>query len=270
MSTANGSQRRRGVRASRAKLVHALSEAGFKTQAALAEHIADIEGLDTAPKDAVNRVFREMPVDPTTIERLARALGVEAHTLYKTADEEELALADDSAPSRRKPVASLAYIGAAVVALIIVIAIQISFRVDRQAAPDESHVDAASQPAALDLGTPTLAVIPFIDDADGAFARALRRELEKHFNVARPTSETLTRSRDPVEVATRLRTDVVIDGDVRKVGRLSAVRVYLYRGGVRQQVWADSVPSVALADSRARIAAETALAARKAIGMPVP
>ena len=89
MSTGNGPQRRRGVRASRAKLVHALAEAGFRTQAALAEHIADVEGLDTPPKDVINRVFRELPVDPTTVERVARALGVEAHTLYKSADEEE-------------------------------------------------------------------------------------------------------------------------------------------------------------------------------------
>ena len=57
------------MRASRAKLAHALTEAGLKTQAALAERIADIEGLDAAPKDVVNRVFRELPVDPTTLER---------------------------------------------------------------------------------------------------------------------------------------------------------------------------------------------------------
>ncbi|RZV37242.1 MAG: hypothetical protein EX272_05810, partial [Chromatiales bacterium] len=84
MSPANSGQRNRGIRASRAKLTHALTEAGLKTQVALAERIADIESLETAPKDVVNRVFRELSVDLTTIERVARALGVEAHTLYKT------------------------------------------------------------------------------------------------------------------------------------------------------------------------------------------
>ncbi|HNP62803.1 MAG TPA: hypothetical protein PKH39_02655, partial [Woeseiaceae bacterium] len=88
MSSPRNSQRHRGVRASRAKLAHALAEAGLKTQVALAERIADIEDLDAAPKDAVNRVFRELPVDPATLERVARALGVEAYALYKSADEE--------------------------------------------------------------------------------------------------------------------------------------------------------------------------------------
>ena len=41
--TQNGS-RKRGVRASRARLYHALTEAGFRSQAALAEKIADLEG----------------------------------------------------------------------------------------------------------------------------------------------------------------------------------------------------------------------------------
>lgn len=81
--------RRRGVRASRMRLNRALVESGLKSQAALADRIADLEGLDAAPKDLVNRVFRELPVDPQSLERLARALGVPAHTLYKTADELE-------------------------------------------------------------------------------------------------------------------------------------------------------------------------------------
>jgi len=76
--------KRRGVRASRLKLAHALAESGLpkKTQAALADRIADMEGLDAAPKDLVSKVFREQPVDLLTLERIARALGVEAETLY--------------------------------------------------------------------------------------------------------------------------------------------------------------------------------------------
>lgn len=77
--------------------MQALFNAGLKTQTALAERIADIEGLDAAPKDLVNRVFREVAVDPATIERLAQALGVESHTLYLTKSERdsELELASD-------------------------------------------------------------------------------------------------------------------------------------------------------------------------------
>ena len=250
--------------------MHALAEAGLKTQAALAERIADIEGLDAVPKDAVNRVFRELPVDPTTVERIARALDVEAHTLYKTADEEELSLADGASMASQKQISTYVYIGAAAVVLLIVVAMQYSFRVDAPTATETTTSEVVQEPAVLEMGAPTLAVIPFADDSDNAFTNALRDVLELHFNVARSTADVLTRSRDPVEAAARLRADVVIDGDFSVVGRLSAVRVYLYKSGVRQQIWADSVPTVSLPDAMARIAEETGLAVSKTVGIPMP
>lgn len=80
------SDRRRGVAASRAKLNQALAASSLpkKTQAALAERIADIEGLDAAPKDLVSRVFRGVPVDAQSLERVARALNVPADSLFDT------------------------------------------------------------------------------------------------------------------------------------------------------------------------------------------
>ena len=193
MSPGNGPQRRRGVRASRAKLVHALTEAGFRTQAALAEHIADIEDLETPPKDVINRVFRELPVDPTTIERVARALGVDAHTLYKSADEEDPVGVDVESP--QPPNKAWIIIVAATV--VLAIAFAIGFRLDAPASIDD--VDATPDP--LDMGAATLAVIPFDGDDDSAFANALRSTLDLYFNVARPTADALIRSRDPVEPA---------------------------------------------------------------------
>ncbi|OKY27174.1 lipopolysaccharide assembly protein LapB [Thalassotalea sp. PP2-459] len=80
-------QRKRGIKASRVKLEHALFAAGFKTQAALAEHIANIEQLESAPKDMVNRVFREKAVSAASIERIAAALNVDAYTLYLTQED---------------------------------------------------------------------------------------------------------------------------------------------------------------------------------------
>lgn len=83
----NQRMRIRGVRASRVKLNRAMAEAGIKTQAALAERIADLEGIDSAPKDLVSRVFRGKWVDPLSLERVARALNITAHGLYLSSDE---------------------------------------------------------------------------------------------------------------------------------------------------------------------------------------
>lgn len=268
MDPSRNGQRNRGVRASRARLAHALTAAGLKTQVALAERIADIEGLDAAPKDVVNRVFRELPVDPTTIERVARALGVDAYSLYKTADEEDMGSPDngDSDPAQSR----VLFAGiAAVVLLAGVLGVRWWFAPAE--APDPgAEPPAIKAPVALDMGTPTLGVIPFVGDENSAFSNSLRKVLDDHFNVARPTADTFARSRNPAEVATQLRTEVVVDGDIKQVGRLTAVRVYLFRAGVRQQVWADSTPTVAFPEALASIAADAALAVRRAVGMPVP
>jgi len=59
------------------------SELRRKTQAAIAERIADLEELDTVPRDLVSRVFREQAVDAPSIARIAAALGVDPLSLYK-------------------------------------------------------------------------------------------------------------------------------------------------------------------------------------------
>jgi tetratricopeptide (TPR) repeat protein len=75
-------KRKRGKRASREKLEMAMLSAGIKTQASLADKIAETENLASPPKDTVNRVFREQFVSPATIVRIARILQVEPASLY--------------------------------------------------------------------------------------------------------------------------------------------------------------------------------------------
>lgn len=81
--------RKRGVKASRAKLETAMIEAGFKTQAALAYQIEKNESLSSPPKDTVNRAFRQEYVSPNTIARIAKALNVEPYTLYMSQKESD-------------------------------------------------------------------------------------------------------------------------------------------------------------------------------------
>lgn len=81
-------RKNRGVRCDRTKLDAALAASSLvkKTQIAVAEAIADAEQLDSVPKDLVSKLFREHPVDPQTVERVASVLNVSATSLYKNAD----------------------------------------------------------------------------------------------------------------------------------------------------------------------------------------
>src|SRR5690606_14364666 len=121
----------------------------------------------------------------------------------------------------------------------------------------------------LDLGDPRLVVLPIAGDSDDALGDALREALGRSFSVAAKTASVLTRELDSRSVAARLRTDVIAEGDVGSVGRLSGVRFYLFVNGVRAQMWAESLPSVALADALPAIAENVERAVKRTAGMEV-
>ena len=79
-------KRKRGIKASREKLESAMLAAGFETQLDLALQIASNENLNKPPRDLVNKVFREQAVSPHNLARIAKALGVDAYTLYLSGD----------------------------------------------------------------------------------------------------------------------------------------------------------------------------------------
>ena len=279
MHEPNNKQRRRGVQASRVRLTKALTDAGLRTQAALAERIADMEDLDSPPRDAVSRAFRELPVELTTLERIARALNVEVHTLYLTASEaadarpdprrespadeqrNDTAHDDDDEPQPRE-MDGLTML----FALIIVAVLSAYWFYDRmQNAPKDQPQTGMSQPL-LDLGTAKLVVQPVEGDDSGQLANALRKQLAEHYSVASPTAGALTSNLATNETAETLRTDGVVEGELVTVGRLSAVRVYLYAADQRHQVWAESFPAVAFADQLEHIATNVSNAVLRATG----
>lgn len=249
--------RRRGVRASKIKLLRALTEAGLKTQAALAERIADREGLDAPPKDVVNRVFREQPVDPVTLERVARALGVEAYELYLTsatptvepaaadgaasgdAPPEGAAAAEAKSPrSRRLRSAALIAAGCAALALG-------AWSWNRTSVPLPVAATRES-PAPLKprFGRFKVAIMQFKGDAEGQFAVLLHDRLEKTLGVTSAALPLIAANEDRGELAQRFRVDAVLDGEVVRVGQLQAVRVHAYvdARGRRQQIWGETLP----------------------------
>ncbi|HEX7122056.1 MAG TPA: tetratricopeptide repeat protein, partial [Gemmatimonadaceae bacterium] len=262
--------RRRGVRASRAKLYRALSDAGLKTQAALAERIADQEGLESPPKDTINRVFRELPVEVQTLERVARALGVEAYSLYRSSDEAALfgpadeanrapggradAAPDDAAAEaagghgRPAPWAAIgAGLAAALIAALLIVSV-----LPLEETEGGARID--SRQPHLDLGRRTLQVLSIEGDESGLLAEAIREQLGEHFQVASATAGVLTEALPPHAAARRLRTDVTIDGAIVLVGRLAGLRFHALEGGVRRLVWAESLPQAALPEHYGSVA----------------
>jgi len=269
MTESDPRSRRRGVRASRQKLARALAAAGFKTQAALAERIADLEGLDAAPKDIVSRVFREQPVDPATLERVARALQTESYLLYLTAEDEtesavpkvdaEPAAVEDvptvaaplpvsiptvSVKTPSTPVwRSIAAFVLVLVGLAAVIAAGAWYLIPR--GHDSASVSAA-QPAPLKprFGRFKVAITEFKNDEEGELAVLVRERLERTLGVASAALPAITGHEDRAELATRFRVDALIDGEVVRVGQLLAVRAYAYvdARGRREQIWAESLP----------------------------
>ena len=270
MATGNQQSRKRGVRASRPRLYHALTEAGFRSQAALAERIADLEGLDQAPKDLVSRVFREQPVELQTLERVARALDTEAWTLYKTADEPE----PEAAPNGTAlplPATELAIPRRALPALLVLTVFAAGLWWFT-ATPDRQQAESAAAPAgagSLLLRTqPTLVLQSFSRDAEGRVTEALRRELDDRFRLASPTAAMLVDALEPGDAGQRLRAQAVVDGEVHTLGRFAGIRVYLYTGGLRQQVWAETIPATDLARRSDEAARRAARAIAHTLGFP--
>jgi len=269
--------RRRGVRASRIKLTKALTEAGLKTQAALAERIADLEGLSAAPKDIVNRVFREQPVDAATLERVARALGVEAYTLYLTGNtpppEEATVPVGEPAPSsapEEQPARPTRSGWIAVAAGIAAIALAAAFWLAPRSS--EPPAQTASQLPSLQpkFGRFRVAVTAFNGDIDGAFGEAVRERLEKTLGVASAGLPLIADPNDRAEIAARFRADLVLDGEIARVGQWIGVRAFAYveSRGRREQIWAESFQ--ASAQERYLQAAEDRIVAavHRLLGMP--
>jgi tetratricopeptide (TPR) repeat protein len=260
-SSGQETQRRRGVRASRAKLTRALTDAGLRTQAALAERIADLEGLDSAPKDMVSRAFRELPVELQTLERIARALGVEAWTLYRSADEEVLPEPAPASDARSAP--RPAWLALSVMLSMAALGGVGWLLMEREPAPDEA---ADASPPMLTLGAESLVVMPFEDDDDAELARLVRERLSKHFAVAEGSAAVLVRGLDPAEAAERLRTDAAVHGEIVRVGRLAGLRFGIVADGARHQLWAESMPAEQVETALPAVAERVAAAARRAVG----
>lgn len=297
MSEADSRTRRRGVRASRHKLTRALTAAGLKTQAALAERIADLEGLDSAPRDIVSRVFREQPVDPTTLERIARALRTDAYLLYLNSDETNdgpvtrpvAATAQEppaaivgpppsvqpgvppaSAPAARTPVVlswrSMAVLIVLCIALASLIGVGAWYLWPRGA---QDEPTAGLAPLKPRFGRFKVAITQFAGDENGELAVLVRERLSGTVGVSSAALSVIAGGEDRAEVAQRFRVDALIDGEIVQVGQMIGVRAFAYvdARGRREQIWAESFPVSSLARKMPGAADNITAAVHRLFGM---
>jgi tetratricopeptide (TPR) repeat protein len=262
MSGDSTGQRRRGIQASRLKLMQAKSAAGFKTQAAIAERIADDENLDSPPKDAVNRAFRELSVEHETLERIARALGVASQTLLP--EPQEASTGTDSEPGSNEAGPSPSSARWLWIVAVVVVAAVAGYLTRGPSISDQvSRSFVVDQFRSLNGGAASLLIVPIEGLDGGEFEQALREQLAPRFKLASETATALSLTGQQA-LDTDARLEIVADS----VGRWLGLSVFLQANGLRHQVYAISLPSARFASERLTIARQINDAVLAAIGVP--
>lgn len=239
-------KRKRGIRASKTKLHQAMSSAGFKTQSALAEAIADTEDLDTVPKDMVSKVFREIAVEPSSIERIAKILGVDAFTLYLVKEEvkpKESTSAENiaavtaqsiSASQNKKPFFLYRIVSVLLIILVSYLAFHfISF--PNVTSPDNPSTKFVTATPILGKFSIALVVSPTLNK----YAEDLTEVLSPQFILAPTINQSI--SQDSFEVLHHLentyQTDFVLKLDEQSFGNFFKLSAYLHHDNETLKIW---------------------------------
>lgn len=227
--SSEGSQtRKRGIRASRVKLEKAMANAGFRTQAALASHIADLEMLDSAPRDFVSRIFREHSVAPASIERIANALNVEAYTLYKSNAEdeipspspkEEIGVKNTKEPQELSKNRLLLPI---LICSVIIFITLLLWQFSRTHEPSKN-----SGHGIKGLENISIAVLDFSHPKLVPFSNILRKSLANKFKSPSNASIALNHDLSAWKTVDKLKVDYVLEGEILSYGQNLGLLLYL-------------------------------------------
>jgi tetratricopeptide (TPR) repeat protein len=237
-------KRVRGVKASRSKLEKALLNAGIRSQAELAQLIAEREGLATPPKDLVSRTFRQNNVSHNTIARIAQILDVAPHTLYLTQNEVEAVKAKDNvidnesgsamdSPTQEtigKPVFNPAeknkylyklakrYIAMAVLLGVGLIAIFWPGQDDQSEIPPLLAKESHRQ----------VMIIPPAEPVFEALLIKLEEDLQSNYKVATDAMTQLATATSPIDIPEEFGVDYAFDIEVIERGLFKGVVIYVY------------------------------------------
>lgn len=232
----NNQSRKRGIRASRHKLDAAMLAIGLKTQTALAKKIAEQEGLATPPKDMVNRAFRQLPVEPISLERIAEALCVPAYQLYLTSEDTEEPTAEqttqpikspENTPAIQPPEASaeakpnwrrLAFIFIIVLAILVT-----SYRFVNSTATTQNTEQLST---AASISSFKLAIINSRNAINSSITHSLSQKLPSTVKLVKNWPESVMQL-DQLDWSKSLEADYVITWKINTLERFSHITVYL-------------------------------------------
>ncbi len=238
-----GNRKRRGVRGSRIKLESALRDSNLskKTQTGLADEIAAKENLDVAPKDLVSKLFRELPVAPQTIERVARVLGVKAETLYLSDD--DLKISTDFQLSNTNKPAAIVHSKFLILLALGLILIIIYFVIKVMRPSDFSEIPTTNDILSSALGRQSLVFYSYSDTTD-PLTKILFSIAREEFNIVNLNRALLPEKVMTVDIAREYQADGVLTIRSVKNGRYIGVQIFLYINNIEKLIWADSFSNV--------------------------
>lgn len=228
---------------------------GIKTQSSLAEHIALDEKLETAPKDTVNRAFRQESVSPTTIARIAKILKVEAYTLYLSKQENDFVknnevAATELSVSRRffdRATSLKLFLIPSLVAIFVIIFLMFT------SGPSVLEANEIPSEMPVSLGKYSIAVIS-ISDNTNLFANAVLANLQKNFNSTKISMPLITSEKNSADIAQDYQADGLLSIKQTVLGRFIGIQVYFYINGTDTLIWTGSYLNVELAQNYRHIA----------------
>ncbi|MBL4630359.1 MAG: hypothetical protein JKY14_04100 [Paraglaciecola sp.] len=242
MSSQPPKTRKRGIKASKIKLHKAMAKVGIKTQAALANKIADIENIDTPPKDMVSRIFREISVQPSSIERVANAINVEAYSLYKSSSEfpeiqPDIAVTgpEQVEYKNRKSVHTKIAVAVAIILLLILTWAFYIKILNTPAQPTQLKVGFSDVHPVI--GKLSLAIVAPAQLME--FSAKLKQPLASDFHTISEMSQPpeYSSNKELHDLEKKYQTDFVLKIDSREFERFIAIDAFLYRKNKTLKIW---------------------------------
>lgn len=225
----------RGIVASRTKLEMAMLNAGIKTQAALAEKIAESENIESPPKDTVNRAFRQEKISPATLARIANVLNVDPADLYL--DQEKINGLHTSQTvnvDKRSPVNSILW-GLLILVVLIGGWWMYHYLKDSTATQSANGFIISEPP----LGR--FSVLIHVNSASlKSLAIPLKRALRDKIDAAIFDGSTANNNIMSVDLIKKYQSDAVLTLHATRIGQFIGIQVFMYYQGLEKLIWTDS------------------------------